>query len=204
MILLFNHIPVTIKGKIEKLVQKAIAQYGSDFYDVEGSRWKGDQLTVQSLFPDWIVEEHAENPSEVLVITLIKNYLRWLMSVEHGYGANPEWSDIRDPLKMNSIFLQGLAEYYFPDADFGISPLSSVLPNIRKFAVLADTHYFDKKGTPEAIKYVLTSLFNCDYDTTVVQYASPGIIKIKSNLNNSYKSFLEQHVTPAGMIIIYE
>jgi hypothetical protein len=203
MILLFNHIPVSIDYKVKKLVERAISEYGSDFYDIEGQRWKGDQLTVQALFPDWILKENNDS-SDVVIVNLVKNYLRWLMSVEHGYGSNPEWSTIRDPNQMNAIFLEALAEFYFPGADFGSSPLSTVLPNIRKFSILADSHYFDKKGTPEAIKYVLTSLFDQNYDTTEVIYSNPGIIRIVSSLNSSYKSFINEHVIPAGMIVLYE
>jgi len=62
MILLFNHIPVTLEGKIQKMLAIAQASYGSDFYDVAGQRWLGDNLTVDSLFPKWILKEANENP----------------------------------------------------------------------------------------------------------------------------------------------
>lgn len=204
MILLFNHLPVSIKGKINQLVQKALLAYGSDFYNVEGSRWKGDQLTTESLFPDWVYKASTEDSNNSIIVSLIKNYLRWLMSVEHGYGANPEWSNIRDPNAMNSIFFEALAEYYFPGADFGSAPLSTILPNIKRFALKVDDSYFIKKGTPEGIKYALTCLFDLDPTTTFVVYSSPGIITITSSLNSSYRSFVNTYIAPAGVVVIYQ
>jgi hypothetical protein len=204
MILLFNHLPVSIKGKIDKLVQKAILAYGSDYYDVQGSRWKGDQLTTQSLLPDWVYKASIEDSSNSIIVTLIKNYLRWLMSVEHGYGATPEWSSIRDAQAMDSIFLEALAEYYFPGADFGSDPLSNILPNIRRFSIKIDDNYFAKKGTPDGIKYALTCLFGLNPTTTSVVYSSPGIITISSSLDSSYRDFVNTYIAPAGVIVLYQ
>jgi hypothetical protein len=204
MILLFNHIPVSLEVKIKKLVEKAKQAYGSDFYDIAGSRWKGDQLTVESLFPEWVLNECVNDPQNNIVVNLIKNYLRWLMSPQYGYGANPDWKTIRDYGAMNSIFLQGLAEFYFPNADFGSEPLSNVLPNIRRFAIKADDNYFVKKGTPEGIKYALTCLFDLNPSTTSVIYTSPGIITISSDLDSSYQNFVNNYLIPAGVIAIYQ
>jgi len=203
MILLFNHIPVSIEVKVEKLLQKAKQLYGSDFYNLQGSRWKGDQLTVESLFPDWVIREASADQSNNVILVLIKNYLRWLMSAKYGYGANPEWSTIRDPIQMDDIFLEALAEYYFPNADFGSEPLSNILPNIKKFAIKADDNYFVRKGTPEAIKYALTTLFNLDPSTTSVVYTAIGIITITSSLDSSYRDFVNSHIVPGGIIVIY-
>lgn len=204
MILLFNHIPVTLQGKIDAFVKKVKAAYGSEFYNIQGKYWKGDKLTVESLFPEWILKEYNDNSSDVIIVTIIKNYLRWLMSTEYGYGAQPEWKDARNPLKMHSIFLEALAEYYFPGADFGSDELRPILSNIRKFGLKADSHYFDCKGTPNAIKHVLVTLFGMDYTTTIVNYSSPGIITIIGNVNDNYKSFLNEHVYPAGVIVNYQ
>lgn len=203
MILLFNHIPVTITGKINAFLSKVKKAYGSEFYNIQGSYWKGDKLSVISLFPDWIMKEYNKNSSNVLIVTIVKNYMRWLMSAKYGYGAQPEWKTIRDPLAMDSIFLEALAEYYFPGADFSSDELSPILPNIRKFAIKADANYFDCKGTPAGIKYVLTTLFNMNYDTTLVVYTSPGIINVFGTVDNNYKSFLNTYVYPAGVIVNY-
>jgi len=203
MILLLNHLPVSLQGKIQKLVDLAKQKYGSEFYNVQGNYWKGDQLTIESLFPSWILRQ-ANNDSTVNITTIIKNYLRWLFSIEYGYGAQLEWNTIRSPAYMNSIFLEALADYYFPECDFS-SDLSSVLPNIRKFAIKADSHYFDVKGTPSAIKWVLTSLFGYAYDSTIVQTTSPGLLTITVNgsIPNAYKTFLEYYVIPAGTVVTY-
>lgn len=203
MILLFNHIPVSLPVKVALLLQKVKQKYGSDFYDVQGARWKGDQLTIESLFPEWIIREASVDSSNNVILVLIKNYLRWLMSAKYGYGANPEWSTIRDPIKMDDVFLEALAEYYFPNADFGSDPLINILPNIRKFAIKADDNYFVRKGTPEAIKYALITLFDLDPSTTSVVYTSIGIIKITSSLDSSYRDFVNNHIVPAGIIVSY-
>lgn len=203
MILLFNHLPVSLQGKINKLVQLAKQTYGSEYYNVQGNYWKGDQLTLQSLFPSWILKE-ANSDSTVNITVIIKNYLRWLFSIEYGYGAQLEWNTIRSQLLMNSVFLEGLADYYFPGCDFS-TDLSSVLPNIRKFGVKADTHYFDVKGTPQAIKWVLTSLFGYSYDTVLVQTSAPGQLQITVNgsIPDAYKTFLQYYVIPAGTAVTY-
>jgi hypothetical protein len=202
MLLLLNHLPVSVEGKIEKLIQLAKAQYGSEFYNIQGFYWKGDQLTIESLFPSWIIKQANARPTEVNITGLVKNYLRWLLSIEYGYGAQLEWNTLRSPLLMNSIFLEALADYYFSGCDFS-GNLAPILPNIRKFAIKADTNYFDKKGTPESIKWVLTSLFGMDYETTLVQTTSPGFVQITGNVPDAYKTFLEYYVIPAGTVVIY-
>ena len=133
MILLFNHIPVTLPAKVDVFISRLKSNLGSDFYNIQGKYWKGDQLTVESLFPNWILQKYNDLPSNAPVVSIIKNYLRWLMSIDYGYGAQPEWKTIRDPIHMHSIFLQALAEYYFPGADFASDSLSPILNNIRNF-----------------------------------------------------------------------
>jgi hypothetical protein len=201
MILLLNHIPVSLPVKLQKLVERAIASYGSEFYNVQGYYWKGDQLTIESLFPTWILKQ-ANTDSSVNITVIIKNYLRWLFSIEYGYGAQLEWSTLRSPLLMNKVFLEALADYYFPGSDFS-GDLATILPNIRNFGIKADTNYFDVKGTPQAIKWVLTALFGLNYDTTLVQTVSPTLLKITGNVPGSYRAFLNEHVIPAGMQVIY-
>lgn len=203
MILLFNHIPVTLQGKINAFISKVKSAYGSEFYNIQGKYWKGDKLTIESLFPDWLVKEYKDDPSNVLIVTIIKNWLRWLMSTEYGYGAQPEWKNIRNPLLLDSTMLEALAEYYFPGADFNSEALLPILPNIRNFGVKADSHYFDCKGTASAIKYVLVTLMDMNYSTTIVNYTSPGIITITGNVDDNYKTFLNEHVYPAGTIVNY-
>ena len=106
MILLFNNIPVTESYKIEKMVEKAKTLYASEFYNVEGFKFLGDDLTIESLFPNWIIKKYETNPSDVLVVPIIKNYLRWLLSIDQGYGAQLEWENLRVPIYCNSIFLK--------------------------------------------------------------------------------------------------
>jgi hypothetical protein len=202
MILLLNHLPVSLTGKISKLVELAKEKYGSEFYNIQGNYWKGDNLTIESLFPSWIVREATDRPTEVNITVLIKNYLRWLFSIEYGYGAQLEWNTLRSPLLMNSIFLEALADYYFSGCDFS-GDLAPILPNIRKFAIKADTNYFDKKGTPDSIKWVLTSLFGLSYSTTKVVTTAPGFIQITGNVPEAYKPFLNYYVIPAGTVVTY-
>lgn len=204
MILLFNHIPVTVEGKIEKLIQKAKQLYGSEFYNIQGEYWFGDSLTVNSLFPEWILKAYNNDTENVLVVPIIKNYLRWLFSLKYGYGAQLDWENIRSPITIDSKLLEGYAESYFPGADFASDDLSDILPNMRRFSLQVQGSYFDIKGTNKAIKYVLTCLLDMPYSTTQVYTASPGVIQIKANVLDKHKSFLAEHVIPAGMTVIYE
>ena len=103
---------------------------------------------------------------------------------------------------MNSVFLEALADYYFPGCDFS-GELNPILPNIRNFAIKADFHYFERKGTTEAIRWVLISLLGMDYNTTKVETAASGIIKITGDVPEVYKSFLNTYVYPAGNQILY-
>lgn len=202
--LFFTNLPVTLEYKISKLVERAIDTYGSEYYNTQGSYWKGDQLTLESLFPDYILREYKNYPDKVKLIPLIKNYLRWLFSIEYGYGAYIEWEKLRTCLFINEKLLQGYAETYFPDEDFSSDDLKDVLPNIKKFSIKVDSNYFNIKGTPNAIKYVLVELLGMPYNTTQVQTYSNFVIKIIGNVPEKYKPFLNRSVYPAGTTVIYE
>lgn len=205
MILLFNHLPVTLEQKIAKFIETVKATYGSDFYDVEGDRWFGDNLTVESLFPKWILKEAEDDPSNVLIVQVVKSYLRWLFSIPYGYGGYVPWENIRDPQTIPTKLLEGIADLYFPKADFSsTSDLNDLLPNIRTFALNADANYFNVKGSMVGIKYVLTSLIGLSVDACDVFTGSPGFIIVRANVPEQYKPFLNEYVYPAGMKILYE
>lgn len=208
MILFFNSQPVTELVKIEKLFERARSLYGSDFYDLQTINWFGDRLTIESLFPNWILQEYKNNPSNVLVIPIVKNYIRWLLSLEEGYGAQLDWENIRCPTTTKSIFLEAYANFYFPNADFSSSPLKDVLPNIRKFLIKADYNYFNIKGTPEAIKYLMCALLGFDWDSVEVYTAESATIQINVTSTYTddlilYKNFLEEYAITAGTSVIY-
>lgn len=207
MIIFFSTQPATINGKINALVERAKALYNSDYYDIENEKWLADKLTIESLFPSWIVKA-AENNSEVLVTKIVKNYMRWLLSLEHGYGAQLDWEKIRTIPLANEIFLEVYIDFYFPGADFSQQNFSSLIPNVRKFAINADANYFNVKGTPQAIKYLISNLLGIPWDSVVVGTSTSGIITIKVDSSYydtilNYKNFLETYVVPAGVSVIY-
>lgn len=204
MILLFNHLPVSEPIKIAKLLQKVEESYGSDFYNIQGQEWLGDQLTVESLFPSWILKKHENDSENVLIVTIIKNYLRWLFSLNYGYGAALDWENIRSPLTINIKLLQGVAESYFPGADFSSSSLSDSLNNIRRFSIRVHSEYFDIKGTNKAIKHCLICLLGYNSFSTKVYTSAPGFITIKANIETRHKNFIEEHLVPAGIKVLYE
>lgn len=209
MILFFNNQPVTEKTKIKKAIESVQLLYNSDFFDTEEHYWFGDNLTIESLFPNWIINEHKNNSNNVLVVPIIKNYLRWLFSLEYGYGAQLDWENIRDPININSIFLETFADFYFNGADFSSEPLKTVLPNIRRFLINVDKNYISQKGTPNAVKYLLTNLLGFEITDIDVSTSNMGILKLsvissKSTILDLYKPFLEEHVLPAGISIVYE
>jgi len=205
MILLFNHIPVSLERKINEFVNIAKSTYGSDFYAIQGEYWKGDDLTIQSLFPNWIIRESENDPDNVTIVQIVKSYLRWLFSVEHGYGAYIEWETIHDPQRINNSLLECLADVYFPGADFSsTSDNRDLLDNIKKFAIQADANYFNLKGSPKAIKYLLTTLLNLPQDDVIIDTSSAGFFIVRANVPSKYKPFLEQYVYPAGTIALYQ
>ena len=202
--LFFNRLPVSIAQKVDLLFQKALQQYGSELYNVGKDKFVGDNLTVESLFPEWILEEYQSNTSNVTIVPIVKQYLRWLFSMKYGYGAYIPWELLRSPLLMPTELLEGLAELYFPGEDFSSDELSDILPNIPKFSIQVDYQYFGKKGTPAGIHYVLTTLMGYDYETTEIVSFSNSVIKIIANVSDNHKAFLERSVIPAGMVVIYE
>lgn len=208
MILFFNNQPVSEQVKIKKFIERAQALYGSDYYNLQNQYWFGDNLTIQSLFPAWIIREYDENPSNVLVIPIVKNYLRWLFSLDYGYGAQLDWENIRSILYCNSKFLEAYADFNFYGADFSKTPLASVLPNIRKFLANAEKDYNNQKGTPDAIKYLICNLLGFDWADVDVYTANAAIMQVditsvNYNRLQTFKSFLEEHVFPAGVSVIY-
>ena len=202
--LFFNRLPVSIAQKVELLFEKALQQYGSELYNVGKDKFIGDNLTVDSLFPEWILQAYQSNTSNVTIVPIVKQYLRWLFSMKYGYGAYIEWETLRSPIYMQPQLMQGLAELYFPGEDFLSDDLSDILPNIPKFSIQVDYQYFEKKGTPKGIHYVLTTLMGYDYETTEVISFSNLVIKIIANVSDNHKAFLERSVIPAGMVVIYE
>jgi hypothetical protein len=208
MILLLSNIPVTVDRKVEELLKKVKSAYGSDYYSNGTEPWFGDYLTVESLLPQWIIKKYKEDSSNVLIVSFVKNYLRWLFSIKYGYGANLEWETIRVPLYMNDIFLEAIADFYFPGAKFDESPLSSYLDNIHKFSVKCNTDYFPIKGKPEAVKYLISTLFGVPWDSVYVVTSNTCLMEVaiaSSYYNNiiSCDSFLKEYVYPAGIGVIY-
>jgi hypothetical protein len=208
MILFLKEQPVSYNVKNAITTARASNLYGSDFQDRNDSKWLGDNLTIESLFPQWIIKAYQSDPDNVSIIPIIKNYLRWLLSQEYGYGAQLNWENIRVPLFMNSIFLEAVADFYFPNADFSQAHLSPILPNIRRFLVKADSNYFDIKGTPSAIKYIICSLLGFSLNDVTVNTSNFTSIDIKvtsSLLSNieKFKPFIAAYVVPAGMAINY-
>ena len=205
MILLFNKIPVSLERKVAEFVNIVKAAYGSDFYDVEGSRWFGDNLTTDALFPQWIIQNYKEDTNNVVIVQLFKSYLRWLFSVEYGYGAAIPWENMASVQKVPEKLMLGFADFYFPGADFSSgSNLHDLVPNLKKFILLAEQNYVKNKGTADSIKYLLTTLIGIDQDSCTIQTGSPFFIIVRANVQEKYKPFLNKYVYPAGSVVLYE
>ena len=207
MILFFGNQPATEQGKINALIDRAKSLYNSDYYDIQNEKWLGDKLTIESLFPSWIVKE-AENNSNVLITKIIKNYMRWLLSLEYGYGAQLDWEKIRTIPLANDIFSEAYLDYYFPGANFNQTGFIDIIPNVKKFAINADANYFNIKGTPQAIKYLICNMLGFPWDSVVVSTSTSAVmtIKIDSSYYNDliiYKTFLETYAIPAGISVLY-
>jgi hypothetical protein len=207
MIIFFSTQPASVDGKINALISRAKTLYNSDYYDIENQKWLADKLTIESLFPSWIVKA-AEESSDVLVTKIIKNYMRWLLSLEYGYGAQLDWEKLRTIPLANEIFLEAYLDFYFPGADFSQENFVSLIPNVKKFSINADANYFNVKGTPEAIKYLICNLLGIPWDSVLVSTSTAAVMNIKINSSYYdtlmlYKTFLETYAVPAGISIIY-
>lgn len=204
MILLFNNLPIKLKRKVEIMISTAQSVLGSEFFNTAKSRWLGDNLTVESLFPKWIIKKANENPSEVLIVQLIKSFQRWLFDLERGYGAAVPWETIHVPHKISDKLLLGLADMYFPRFDLSGTDFSEILPNLKKFSIKVEENYFRIKGSPQAIQYLLITLLGVPYDACEVVIGSPGFLIVRANVDEKYKPFLNKCVYPAGMTVLYE
>jgi hypothetical protein len=207
MIIFFTTQPASVDGKINALISRAKSLYNSDYYDIENQKWLADKLTIESLFPSWIVKA-AEESSDVLVTKIIKNYMRWLLSLEYGYGAQLDWEKLRTVPLANEIFLEAYLDFYFPGADFSQENFVSLIPNVKKFSINADANYFNVKGTPAAIKYLICNLLGIPWDSVLVSTSTAAVITIKINSSYYdtlmlYKTFLETYAIPAGISVIY-
>jgi hypothetical protein len=208
MILFLNNQPVSLATKSNLVVERSVSLLGSNSKTSIDTPWLGDELTIESLFPQWILKEYESNTTNVTVVPIIKNYMRWLLSQEYGYGAQLNWENIRVPLYMNSIFLEALADFYFFGADFSQEPLATILPNIRRFSIKVDENYFNIKGTPVAVKYALCTLLGFEWDYINVSSTSYVNMTIKTDSSNlssllSYKNFIETYIVPAGIVVNY-
>ena len=208
MLTIYSNQPTSLYTKSQLSGSLVDVELGSDAKDIDTTKWFGDLLTVDSLFPQWILKEYSNNPTNVTFIPLIKNYFRWLFSLQYGYGAQLNWEKIRVPLYMDSIFLEALADFYFPGADFSQTALNNILPNIRTFSVKVDANYFNIKGTPQAVKYLICSLvgFNIDDVYVVSTTYSSMEIQIRSSEYTrlqTYDLFLREYGIPAGVVLSY-
>lgn len=208
MILLLNNQPVTLDLKNSLLVERAANLYGSNFDSTTKTPWLGDKLTIDSLFPQWIIKEYEKNPTNVTITNFVKYYMRWLLSQEYGYGAQLNWENIRVPLYANSIFMEAFADFYFSGADFSSEPLKSILPNIRTFGTKAEVDYFNIKGTPPAIKYLICSLLGFGWNDVYVVNGTYATMQIKiasakESAFDPFKPFLNEYVVPAGISVVY-
>ena len=201
--LFFNRLPVTLASKVNYMRENAFKMYGSELLNVGKDKFVGDNLTLESLLPEWIIREYEADTNTVKIVPILKNYLRWLFSLKYGYGAYIEWETLRSPMEMPEELLQGLAEFYFPGEDFSSVGLVEILPNIRQFSIQVDSQYFDIKGTTTAIKYVLVTLLGYDYSTTSVSNYGSNVIEIIADISEEHKAFLQRSVLPAGMNYIY-
>ena len=182
MIIFFSTQPASVDGKINALISRAKTLYNSDYYDIENQKWLADKLTIESLFPSWIVKA-AEESSDVLVTKIIKNYMRWLLSLEYGYGAQLDWEKLRTIPLANEIFLEAYLDFYFPGADFSQENFVSLIPNVKKFSINADANYFNVKGTPEAIKYLICNLLGIPWDSVLVSTSTAAVMNIKIKIS---------------------
>lgn len=208
MISVLNPQLLTLETKAGLVVERATGILGSDFDSNDLTPWLGDRLTVNSLFPQWILKEYADSPDTVMIVPFVKQYFRWLLSQEFGYGAQLNWENIRVPLFMNSIFLEALADFYFPGADFSQSHMTEILPNIRRFSIKADSNYFNNKGSTTSIKYLICSLLGFDWDDVYV--VTSNYVNIEIRIASAsfadidpFKTFINNHVIPAGMAVNY-
>lgn len=208
MITIYSGQPVSLTTKVLLTAERASELLGSEYKNYITQPWLGDKLTIDSLFPQWIIKAYENDVNNVTIIPIVKNYMRWLLSQEYGYGAQLNWENIRVPLYTNSIFLEALADFYFPGADFSQEPLKTILPNIRRFLIRSDQNYFDIKGTPTAIKYVICSLLGFNLSDISVFTGSYVMMEIKITssqqaLFETFKPFISKYVIPAGITVNY-
>ena len=74
--LFFNKLPVTLSSKVDLMRANAFKMYGSELLNVGKDKFIGDQLTLESLLPEWIIKEYEADTNNVKIVPILKNYLR--------------------------------------------------------------------------------------------------------------------------------
>jgi hypothetical protein len=74
MIVLYSNQKIELQTKAQLAAESCFTVLGSDFRDTILKSWFGDLLTVQSLFPEWILNSYEnDTTNSVTVIPIIKN-----------------------------------------------------------------------------------------------------------------------------------
>ena len=207
MILFFNNSPGaftqdSIQTGIEKIT-KAVAETLAS-QRLSSKEWDGDQIKVENQLPAWIQTLYEESPSNAPVIDFFKSYYRWLFTenaqIGEGYGLGFYLENIRDPFYMPTFMFQAYADTIFYD-QLNFEEYPELLDNFKTFFVNYYEKYVPIRGTPDALAYILKSLFNCSVESIT---STAATITIISTLDKQYFDLFKRLACPYSFNVNFE
>jgi len=203
MILLFNNTPGfgsqdSIKTGIDRIV--AAVEKSQTLKQIKTNNINDDGIKIKQQFPVWMQQLYEENPNNVPVIDFFIYYYKWFFDL-NGYGLGFYLEDLRDPFYVPDIFYQAYADLIFYN-QLNFTEYPELLVNFKTFFI----HYYDQyvpiRGEPDALIYILKSLFGAT--TATATTVNSGTILVVSNLDPKYYNLFKRLACPFSFDVIFK
>lgn len=203
MILIFNNTPGfgsqdSIKTGIDRIV--AAVEKSQTLKQIKTNNINDDGIKIKQQFPVWMQQLYEENPNNVPVIDFFIYYYKWLFDL-NGYGLGFYLEDLRDPFYVPDIFYQAYADLiFYNQLDFSEYP--ELLPNFKTFFINYYEQYVPLRGEPDALVYILKSLFGATTET--VTTTNSASILVVSNLDSKYYNLFKRLACPFSFDVTFK
>lgn len=203
MILIFNNTQGfgsqdSIKTGIDRIV--AAVEKSQTLKQIKTNNINDDGIKIKQQFPVWMQQLYEENPNNVPVIDFFIYYYKWLFDL-NGYGLGFYLEDLRDPFYVPDIFYQAYADLiFYNQLDFSEYP--ELLPNFKTFFINYYEQYVPLRGEPDALVYILKSLFGATTET--VTTTNSASILVVSNLDSKYYNLFKRLACPFSFDVTFK
>jgi hypothetical protein len=199
MILFFNNSPgASTQDSVEvgiKRIAQAVLQT-LEVQNVDSIESEGDLIKVENQLPSWLKKLYTDNRQNAPVIDFFKAYYRWLFTEDaqlgKGYGLGFYLENIRNPFYMPSFMYQAYADIIFYE-QLNFEEYPELQNNFKTFLINYYEKYVPIRGTPDALAYILKSLFNCSVESIT---STAATITIISTLDKQYFDLFKRLACP--------